>query len=392
METISKIFRLTKKNKLAEKKEKAFLIIFIFAVYFILSNNPILEASEYILKKKKITDLFLRPPRLSSKKISIFCLGLEPYFYATSFVGFLKFLLKDSTFKSLFFNQNSKKLKIFISFFVAIFESFIIFRDDKLSLKTFFFYFKVLVISCSSLILALSLTFLDNYLEEKAISVIFLINFISWKLFENLLSYNEILVFIFLQFSLTLLKNLRAIIQLVNISQRSENKTLNLRFLQVRPHEIGNIPILLAFFIYNYLSGTELMGKKFSFFYFNFLVSIFFVIFSLIYFNSKKLTTYLKKRSILIINKSKLIKSDKETEIFLAQKIFKASVAYIFILNSALILLRFLFKEVIAPLKEVENTILEHFFISNMISDLLIIGSKFYFENKFEKLNFLIIK
>ena len=76
METISKIFRLTKKNKLAEKKEKAFLIIFIFSVYFIFSNNPILEASEYIIKKKKITDLFLRPPMLSSKKISIFCLGL----------------------------------------------------------------------------------------------------------------------------------------------------------------------------------------------------------------------------------------------------------------------------------------------------------------------------
>jgi len=44
------------------------------------------------------------------------------------------------------------------------------------------------------------------------------------------------------------------------------------------------------------------------------------------------------------------------------------------------------------PLKEVENTILEHFLISNMISDLLAIGSKLYFENKFEKLNFLIIK
>lgn len=390
METISKIFRLTKKNKLTEKKEKAFLILFMLAIYFILSNNPILEASEYILKKEKITDLFLRPPRLNSKKISIFCLGLEPYFYATSFVGFLKFLLKNSTFKSFFFNQNSKKLKIFISFFFAIFEGFIIFRDNKLSLKTF--YLKILVTSCSSLMLALSLNFLDNYLEEKAISVVFLLNFISWKLSESLLSYNEILVFIFLQFSLALLKNLRAIIQLVNISQLPENKTFNLRFLKVRPHEIGNIPVILAFFIYNYLSGTELMGKKFSFFYFCFLVSVFIVIFSLIYFNPKKLTAYLKKRSILVINKSKLIKSNKETEIFLAQKIFEASVAYIFILNSALILLRFLFKKVIMPLKEVENTILEHFLISNMISDLLAIGSKLYFENKFEKLNFLIIK
>nr|QOU10670.1 hypothetical protein PoterioPt_p035 [Poteriospumella lacustris] len=336
--------------------------------------------------------MFLRPPRLNSKKISIFCLGLEPYFYAASFVGFLKFLLKNSTFKFLFFNQNSKKLKTFLSFFFAIFESFVIFRDNKLSLKTSFFYFKILVISCSSLILALSVNFLDNYLEEKAISVIFLINFISWKLSEKLLSFNEIFIFILLQLSLILLKNLQAIIQLVSISQLSENKTLNLSFLKIRPHEIGNIPIFLAFFIYNCLSGTKLMEKKFSFFYFCFLVSVFIVIFSLIYFNYKKLTIYLKKRSLLIVNKLKLIKSDKETEIFLTQKIFEASVAYIFILNSILILLRFLFKELIAPLKEIENTILEHFFISNMISDLLLLGSKIYFENKFEKLNFLIIK
>lgn len=389
MKAISKILRLKKKNKLIQKK--ALLILLILAGYFILSNNQILEASEHIFIKRKVIDLFFIPPRLHNKSISIFCLGVEPYVYATSFLAFLKMLLKDSALKD-YLHQNSKKFKFFISFFFASFQSFFMFKSSSQNLRDFFLYYKVLLTSCSSLLLAIAINLLDQHIGEKAISLFFFINFISWKLADNLFSYTRILVFIFLQLWLMVLKNLGSIIHLANISQTKGGKIFNLSFLKIRPYEIGNIPVLLAFSIYNYFSDIGLIRSKHSFLYFCFLVYGFALFSNFFYFNSRKLATHLKKRSIFVTNKSRIIKSDNEAEAFIIQKIAKVSMAYIFIFNFILIFLCFLFKETLTPLKEVEKALLEHFLVSNIISDILTIGSNFYFENKFEKLNSLITK